>query len=175
MGVEEARRILMEHFAGTARRFGFKELYGYIYGVLFLAREPMSLGEIAEATGYSLSHVSTALKSMERIGLVVRIKKPGDKKAYYRVIKGLRDWRQAAYYSSIIEDIKQMRRNFERALRELEGDGSEEARAMRGDIELVMRRNALIERIVRFLMEHDDEEVLEKLLKCFGLEEGGRL
>lgn len=83
VGVEEAKRIMMEHFANTARRFGLSELYGYIYGVLFFEDEPLSLGEIAERTGYSLSHVSTALKLLENIGLVKRIKKPGDKKAYY--------------------------------------------------------------------------------------------
>jgi len=166
MGVDEARRIIMDHFAGAARRFGFNELYGYIYGVLFLAREPMSLGEIAGATGYSLSHVSTALKSMERIGLVVRIKKPGDKKAYFRATKSLKEWRQAAYYGKIMEDIQQTRANLERALRELEGEEGKEAESIRESITLVMRRNALAERIIRFLIEHEDEEVLERLLNC---------
>lgn len=166
MGIEEAKRIVMEHFAGAARRFGFNELYGYIYGVLFLAGEPMSLGEIAETTGYSLSHVSTALKFMERIGLVVRIKKPGDKKAYYRATKLLKDWRQAAYYSKVMEDVQQTMTNLERALRELEGEESDEARFIRESIEFAIRRNALAERILRFLIEHDDEEVLERLLNC---------
>ena len=60
LGVEKAKKIMMDHFANTARRFGLSELYGYIYGVLFFEDEPLSLGEIAERTGYSLSHVSTA-------------------------------------------------------------------------------------------------------------------
>ncbi|CAD5245286.1 GbsR/MarR family transcriptional regulator [Thermococcus camini] len=171
MGIKEAKRIVMEHFAGAARRFGFNELYGYIYGVLFLAGEPMSLGEIAETTGYSLSHVSTALKFMERIGLVVRIKKPGDKKAYYRATKLLKDWRQAAYYSKVMEDVQQTMTNLERALRELEGEESDEARFIRESIEFAIRRNALAERILRFLIEHDDEEVLERLLNCLESEE----
>jgi DNA-binding transcriptional regulator GbsR (MarR family) len=166
MGIQEARRIVMEHFAGAARRFGFNELYGYIYGVLFLASEPMSLGEIAETTGYSLSHVSTALKFMERIGLVVRIKKPGDKKAYYRATKLLKDWRQAAYYMKIMEDIQQTRANLERALLELEGEEGDEAESIRESIALAMEGNALAGRILKFLMEHEDEEVLERLLNC---------
>ncbi|WP_258083512.1 GbsR/MarR family transcriptional regulator [Thermococcus thermotolerans] len=166
MGIEEAKRIIMDHFAGAARRFGFNELYGYIYGVLFLAREPMSLGEIAEATGYSLSHVSTALKFMERIGLVVRIKKPGDKRAYYKATKLLKDWRQAAYYNRIMEDIQQTRANLERALQELEGEESEEAELIRESIRFAIHRNDLAERILRFLIEHEDEEVLERLMDC---------
>ncbi|NJE61893.1 MarR family transcriptional regulator [Thermococcus sp. 21S7] len=172
MGVDEAKRIIVNHFAQAARRFGFNELYGYIYGVLFLAREPMSLGEIAEATGYSLSHVSTALKFMERIGLVVRIKKPGDKKAYYRATKLLKDWRQAAYYMKIMEDIRQTRANLERALKELEGEEGEEAESIRESITFAMGRNALAERILKFLIEHEDEKVLESLINC--LESDGK-
>jgi len=166
MGIREAQRIIMNHFAGAARRFGFSELYGYIYGALFLAREPISLGEIAERTGYSISHVSTALKSMESLGLVVRVKKPGDKKVYYRATKLLRDWRQAAYYSRILEDIQQMKRNLKRALLELEGETSEEAKFIRESIELAMKRNELAEKIIRYLISHDDEDVLKRLLEC---------
>jgi len=166
MGVEEAKRIVMNHFASAARRFGFNELYGYIYGVLFLAREPMSLSEIAEATGYSLSHISSALKFMERIGLVVRIKKPGDKKAYFKATKMLRDWREVAYYNRIVEDIQQTRTNLERALKELEGEQSEEAEFIRENIEFAIMRNEIAERIVRFILEHRDEEILERLVKC---------
>jgi len=171
MGIGEARRIIVEHFANAARRFGFNELYGYIYGVLFLAREPMSLGEIAEATGYSLSHVSTALKLMERIGLVMRIKKPGDRKAYYKATKLMKDWRQAAYYEKMMEDIQQTRINLERALRELEGEEGEEAEALRERLEFALRRNELAGRIIKFLIEHENEELLEMLLNCLESDE----
>ncbi len=170
MGVEEARRIIMDHFASAARRFGFNELYGYIYGVLFLAREPMSLSEVAEATGYSLSHVSTALKFMERVGLVVRIKKPGDKKAYFRATKLLRDWREVAYYNRIIEDIQQTKANLRRALEELEGETGEEADSIRESIEFAIQRNEIAERIILFILKHRDEEILKRLMDCL---EGG--
>ncbi len=171
MGVEEARRIIMEHFANAARRFGFNELYGYIYGVLFLTKEPMSLSEVAEATGYSLSHVSSALKFMERIGLVVRLKKPGDKRAYFKATKLLKDWRQAVYYNKLLEDIQQTRANLKRALEELEGEEGEEAEFMRESIEFAMKRNELAERIIRYVLSHRDEEVLERLINCLESEE----
>ncbi|NJE27111.1 MarR family transcriptional regulator, partial [Thermococcus sp. MV5] len=136
------------------------------YGVLFLAKEPMSLGEIAERTGYSLSHVSTALKAMESLGFVVRIKKPGDKKAYYKATKLLKDWRQAAYYARILEDVQQMKENLRRAMEELEGEEGEEAEFMRKSIAFAMKRNELAERILEYLMSHEDEEVLERLIDC---------
>ncbi|AFL95300.1 putative transcription regulator, MarR family 2 [Thermococcus cleftensis] len=166
MGVEEAKRIVMNHFAGAARRFGFSELYGYIYGALFLAREPMSLAEIAERTGYSLSHVSSALKAMESLGFVVRVKKPGDKRAYYRATRLLKDWRQAAYYNRVLEDVEQMKTNLMKALAELEGEEGEEVEFIRESIEFALKRNELAERIIRYLLSHDDEEVLERLVEC---------
>lgn len=168
LSVEEAKRIMMDHFANTARRFGLNELYGYIYGVLFFEDEPLSLGEIARKTGYSLSHVSTALKLLENIGLVKRIKKPGDKKAYYTAIKNIREWRKEAYYRKIEEDIKQTRENLLKALKAIEGDESDEARKIRERIEFALRRNAVAERIVPIFLKSDDEEILRKLLECLG-------
>lgn len=166
MGVDEAKRIMMEHFANTARRFGLSELYGYIYGLLFFEDEPLSLGEIAERTGYSLSHVSTALKLLEKIGLVKRIKKPGDKRAYYTAIKNIREWRKEAYYKKIEEDIRQTRENLLKALKEVENDESEEAKKIRQRIEFALQRNATTEKIVNIFLKHEDEEVLKMLLEC---------
>ncbi|USS41795.1 MarR family transcriptional regulator [Thermococcus aggregans] len=166
MSVENAKKIMMEHFANTARRFGLSELYGYIYGLLFFEDEPLSLGEIAERTGYSLSHVSTALKLLENVGLVKRIKKPGDKKAYYTAIKNIREWRKEAYYKKIEEDIRQTRENLLRALKEIENDESEEAKKIRQRIEFALRRNAIAEKIINIFLKHEDEEILQALLEC---------
>ena len=166
VGVDEAKRIMMEHFANTARRFGLSELYGYIYGLLFFEDEPLSLGEIAERTGYSLSYVSTALKLLEKIGLVKRIKKPGDKRAYYTAIKNIREWRKEAYYKKIEEDIRQTRENLLKALKEVENDESEEAKKIRQRIEFALQRNATTEKIVNIFLKHEDEEVLKMLLEC---------
>ncbi len=169
MGVEEAKRIMMEHFANTARKFGLNELYGYIYGVLFFEDEPLSLGEIAERTGYSHSHVSTALKLLESIGLVKRVKKPGDKKAYFTAIKNIREWRREAYYKKIEEDVRQTRESLLKALEAIEGDESEEADKIRERIKFALRRNAVTEKIISIFLKHArEEEVLEALLECIG-------
>jgi len=165
MGVKEANRIMMEHFARTARKFGLSELYGYIYGLLFFEEEPMSLREIAERTGYSISHVSSALKFLESIELVTRIKKPGDRKAYYTATKNIQDWRREAYYRKIEEDIKEMRASLLKALEELEEDESEEAVRIKKRIEALLQKNLIAERIVEILSEGDDE-ILKALIEC---------
>ena len=156
----------MNHFANAARRFGLSELYGYIYGVLFFEDEPLSLGEIAEKTGYSLSHVSTALKLLENIGLVKRIKKPSDKKAYYTAIKSLKEWRKEAYYKKLLEDIEQTKINVQRALDEIKDEESKEAEKLREKLQFILKRNEITERIVNLIVKSDEEELLKKLLKC---------
>ena len=166
VGVDEAKRIMMEHFADTARRFGLSELYGYIYGVLFFEDEPLSLGKIAERTGYSLSHVSTALKLLENIGLVKRIKKPGDKRAYYTAIKNIREWRKEAYYKKIEEDVRQTRKSLLKALEAIGDDESEEAVKIKERIEFSLQRNAITERIINIFLKNEEEKVLRVLLEC---------
>ncbi|RLF77583.1 GbsR/MarR family transcriptional regulator [Thermococci archaeon] len=166
VGVDEAKRIMMEHFADTARRFGLSELYGYIYGVLFFEDEPLSLGKIAERTGYSLSHVSTALKLLENIGLVKRIKKPGDKRAYYTAIKNIREWRKEAYYKKIEEDVRQTRKSLLKALEAIGDDESEEAVKIKERIEFSLQRNAITERIISIFLKNEEEKVLRVLLEC---------
>jgi len=166
VGVDEAKRIMMEHFADTARRFGLSELYGYIYGVLFFEDEPLSLGKIAERTGYSLSHVSTALKLLENIGLVKRIKKPGDKRAYYTAIKNIREWRKEAYYKKIEEDVRQTRKSLLKALEAIGNDESEEAVKIKERIEFSLQRNAITERIINIFLKNEEEKVLRVLLEC---------
>ena len=166
VGVDEAKRIMMEHFADTARRFGLSELYGYIYGVLFFEDEPLSLGKIAKRTGYSLSHVSTALKLLENIGLVKRIKKPGDKRAYYTAIKNIREWRKEAYYKKIEEDVRQTRKSLLKALEAIGDDESEEAVKIKERIEFSLQRNAITERIINIFLKNEEEKVLRVLLEC---------
>ncbi|AEH25015.1 GbsR/MarR family transcriptional regulator [Pyrococcus yayanosii] len=167
MGVEEAKRIVMKSFANTARRFGQSELLGYIYGALFFSDEPLSLAEIAEITGYSLSHVSSAMKVLEGVGLVQRVKKPGDRKAYFVATKSFGEWRSAAFYSRLLRDVEETRENLLRALKELEGEEEKDAERIREKLEKALRRNETARKLLAFLMRfRDEEELLKALERC---------
>jgi DNA-binding transcriptional regulator GbsR (MarR family) len=64
---------------------GLDNLTSKIIGVLFAESEELSLGEISEKVGYSLSGTSTALKFLERSGLVKKFTKPKSKKVYFHI------------------------------------------------------------------------------------------
>lgn len=57
---------------------------------LFISPKEISLDELAELTGYSLSAVSTKMKLLENFHFVQRIRKPGSKKVYFFITKDLK-------------------------------------------------------------------------------------
>ena len=68
---------------------GLDELSSKIIAILYAEPNELSLDEIAKRTRYSLSAVSTAMKFIERIGLIKRIKKPKSRKVYFYMEKGM--------------------------------------------------------------------------------------
>ncbi len=68
---------------------GLDELSSKIIAILYAEPNELSLDEIAKRTRYSLSAVSTAMKFIERIGLIKRIKKPKSRKIYFYMEKGM--------------------------------------------------------------------------------------
>ncbi len=68
---------------------GLDELSSRIIGILFIEPEEIALDELAKRTGYSLSAISTAMKFIERAGIVKRSKKPKSRKVYYYMEKDM--------------------------------------------------------------------------------------
>ena len=68
---------------------GLDELSSKIIGILFIEPEELTLNELANRTGYSLSAVSTALKFIGRAGIVKRTKKPKSRKVYFYMEKDI--------------------------------------------------------------------------------------
>ncbi|TGC08439.1 GbsR/MarR family transcriptional regulator [Methanolobus halotolerans] len=114
------------------RSEGFDEISSRIVGVLFIETEEMSLEEISIETGYSLSAVSTAMKSLSQFHIVRRFQKPGSKKAFFFLDKNLVSISAQALrmkYDSVILPSKKMlpdiiekyeQERLERSRRELE-------------------------------------------------------
>jgi len=68
---------------------GLDELQSKLIGILFIEPEELALDELANRTGYSPSAVSTAMKFIERAGIVKRTKKPKSKKVYFYMEKDM--------------------------------------------------------------------------------------
>ena len=67
-----------------AQEFGFNRVAGEVLASLYLTEGEASLDELEAELGLSKAAVSLAAAQLERLGLVVRVRKPGDRKRYYR-------------------------------------------------------------------------------------------
>lgn len=83
------KNAFIELIVENSKVNGFDELSSKIIGILFIEPEEIALDELANRTGYSLSAVSTALKFIERAGIVKRSKKPKSRKVYFYMEKDM--------------------------------------------------------------------------------------
>lgn len=78
-----ARQRLVEALGRQSAFWGLGRAPGELYALLYLADGPLSLQELARAAGLSKGAVSVAVRQLERLGLVRRGLRPGDRRAYF--------------------------------------------------------------------------------------------
>lgn len=77
----------MDFFKKTGHALGLEGLLMDVAAYLYLQPDEVAMEDIAKRTGYSLASVSNSMKSLERLGVVIRIKKPKTKKAFFYMEK----------------------------------------------------------------------------------------
>jgi DNA-binding transcriptional regulator GbsR (MarR family) len=82
---EEFREVVY----GSCKAIGLEDFPARLLSVLQSEPKEISLGELSEITGYSLSGLSTTLKALEQRGLVKRFKKPKSRKVYVSMDKDI--------------------------------------------------------------------------------------
>lgn len=82
---EEFKKAIYNSF----RALGVDDFPSMLMSVLQSEPEEISLGELSQMTGYSLSALSTTLKAMEENNMVKRFKKPKSRKVYVYMDKDL--------------------------------------------------------------------------------------
>jgi DNA-binding transcriptional regulator GbsR (MarR family) len=84
--IKDIGRHIIDACTQWARIKGYSGSVGLLRGLTVLAKEPMSLDELVQETGYSKSTVSTSMNLLENLGLVERLVIPGDKRHLYTPI-----------------------------------------------------------------------------------------
>jgi len=88
------------HFAQGMSRiahfWGFPKAMGALYAAIYLAPEPTSLDALVARVGVSKGTVSTNVRALERLGMVHRHLRVGDRRDYYvaetdfwRIVRGI--------------------------------------------------------------------------------------
>ena len=78
------KRRLVASGGQLAQEFGFNRVAGEVLASLYLTEGEASLDSLEAELGLSKAAVSLAAAQLERLGLIHRMRKPGDRKRYYR-------------------------------------------------------------------------------------------
>jgi DNA-binding transcriptional regulator GbsR (MarR family) len=106
------RQRLVEAGARVSLDLGLGRMVGQILVYLYLSREECSLDLIGEELELSKASVSIAARQLEKLGMIVRIWKKGDRKCYYRTADNFTQ----ALQQGIVEFIRQKLNTIEKEL-----------------------------------------------------------
>jgi len=110
--VAEAKQHFIQGVSRIANFWGFPKAMGAIFGAVYLSPEAVSLDEIVEQVGVSKGAVSTNIRNLERLGIVHRQIKLGDRKDYYtaetefwKIVKGILREREKNEFDRAIRSV----------------------------------------------------------------------
>ena len=105
---QEFREIVYE----SCKAIGLDDFPSRLISVLQTEKEGISLGELSEITGYSLSNLSTTIKGMEERQMVKKFKKPKSRKVFVVMDKDITSFfvelQKKRYKKSIEPSLKQI-------------------------------------------------------------------
>lgn len=82
--VENAKQCLIKAAGWTTQDMGLGRILGEVMAVVYLTKEPSSLDSIGDELELSKAAVSIATRQLDKLGLLERVRNPGDRKTYYR-------------------------------------------------------------------------------------------
>ncbi|MCP3684895.1 MAG: winged helix-turn-helix transcriptional regulator [bacterium] len=122
---------------------------------LFIEPKEISLEDLAKRTGYSLSAVSTAMKFLERAGIVKRMKKPKSRKTYFFMESDLMtiftEHIKRKYEKVIIPTKQKLPAIIERYKSEKSKDSKEELKILQNYYKSVMISEKVLENMAETL------------------------
>jgi DNA-binding transcriptional regulator GbsR (MarR family) len=122
-------------FANIANSLGYSEVYGRTIACLLTHDGPVPLSEVAKETGYSSSMVSLSIDFLETVGMVKRVKKPGDRKLYLQSAGSLLDGLKRAILVRIEKNVLSSLQEFDEYKKELKKLSGEESKRLLKAIE----------------------------------------
>ncbi|MBI5844486.1 MAG: hypothetical protein HZB23_07450 [Deltaproteobacteria bacterium] len=80
---DEAKKHFIQAVSRIAGFWGFPKAMGAVYGAVYLAPEPVNLDELVSLTEVTKGAVSTHVRALERLKMVRKELRLGDRKDYY--------------------------------------------------------------------------------------------
>lgn len=153
--LEGAEQRFVEKMGLLFETDGLPRIAGRMLGLLLLSDDSMSLDDLASGLRVSKASVSTNGRLLERLGVLERVSRPGDRRDYYRVAAGL----PGRILEMRLERVVRLRSMVGQVLGEL-GTAAPVVRQRLEELEAFHRQ-----------VEADLEAALDR---CHGEERGGR-
>ncbi len=120
----ELKKPIIEACIKSARKNGWSDAMGVLWGTLFLESEPLSLDTLAEKTGYSKTTVRSNMNYLESFGIARRVvgplgKQHRNKQHRYELVKDIEALRPAILSNKkeearlILEALLQIRKSLD--------------------------------------------------------------
>ena len=88
---KEIRENFKQPFINATNDLENDPLAGEILGILIFENKALSVQELSERTGYSVSHISNKIRQLKNKNFVKEERKPGSRKNYYK-IEDVEEW-----------------------------------------------------------------------------------
>jgi DNA-binding transcriptional regulator GbsR (MarR family) len=111
--IADTHHHFVQGISRIAHFWGFPKAMGAAYAAVYLSPEPLSLDEIVAAVGVTKGGLSGHLRMLERLGVVQRESRPGDRKDYYTA--------DTDFWGVVRRILREReKREFDRALRSID-------------------------------------------------------
>ena len=128
--LDAVEREVISLWEDLAEERGFNRVLGKVIFTLLIEERPLSQGELAEKTGYSIPTISRVLNTLVSLGSARKASMPGSRLTLYymemrpqdMLIGGLRKWVSAA------QNMQRRLSNVRRTLRQVKEQNPERAR-----------------------------------------------
>ncbi|GAB6267135.1 MAG: MarR family transcriptional regulator [Methanothrix sp.] len=157
----DIRRHIINACIQWARIKGYSDSAGYLRGLAISAKDPVSLDELVQDTGYSKSTVSLNMNQLENLGLVKRVVIPGDKRHLYAPITD-----SETIKTNMLDAITKEVQLFCEALNKTESDilaGRDDAKYLLERIASLRQSYEMGKKAIDFLRKQSLDEIKESL------------
>lgn len=151
--IQEIEKKIFNTFSELARSMGFSPIHGTIMGSLIIGGGSLSLQKMAKKTGYSISMISLSMDLLEILGIVKKVKRPGDRKLYIELSGDLLESLKKIFLMRVKKGISDSLIGFEQGrerLRNLQGKNKKDVLKAIDNLEGEIKR---LEKYVGLLSE----------------------
>jgi DNA-binding transcriptional regulator GbsR (MarR family) len=167
----QAREHFLQGVSRISEFWGFPKAMGAIFGALYLSPQPLSLDDLVEQVAVTKGSVSTNVRALERLGMVHRHIRVGERKDFYvaetdfwKIVKGILRERERSEFDQSLRMVSESLEMVEVA--EVDADEVELARFYQKRLGTMQSFFRSLDSLVATLLALDEFRAgaLEKLL-----------